>query len=88
MVFSTAYLRPANISGAPHPLTSRGLRFPPLISREKHGGLPPAQKRPHEPCAPFFVMFNANNYVLSVVNGRSPLFYDHEMHIPDLFRSS
>jgi hypothetical protein len=30
-------------------------------SRQSH------QKRPHEPCAPFFVMFNANNYVLSVV---------------------
>ena len=28
------------------PPTSRGLRFPPLISREKHGGLPPVtQKR-------------------------------------------
>ena len=29
------------------PPTSRGLRFPPLISREKHGGLPTVtQKRP------------------------------------------
>jgi len=29
------------------PPTSRGLRFPPLISREKDGGLPPVtQKRP------------------------------------------
>jgi hypothetical protein len=30
-------------------------------SRQSH------QKRPHEPYAPFFVMFNADNYVLSVV---------------------
>ena len=29
------------------PPTGRGLRFPPLISREKHSGLPPVtQKRP------------------------------------------
>ena len=58
------------LGGAPHspPLNGAGgLRFPPLISREKHGGLSPAQKKPHEPCVPFFVMFNANNYVLSVV---------------------
>jgi len=32
-----------------------------VASRQSH------QKRPHEPCAPFLGMFNANNYVLSVV---------------------
>ena len=41
-VFSTTYLHPANISGAPHSRlwSAEDGRFPPLISREKRGGLP------------------------------------------------
>ena len=42
------------------PPTSRGLRFPPLISREKHGGLPPgtSEKAPY-PLALFLFMKDA-----------------------------
>jgi hypothetical protein len=36
-------------------------------SAELVAGRQSHKKRPHEPCAPFFVMFNVKKYVLSVV---------------------
>ena len=40
LVFSTTYLRGSSTPSA-FPRLHRGLRFPPLISGEKDGGLPP-----------------------------------------------
>jgi hypothetical protein len=40
LVFSAAYLR-GSFAPSAFPSTSSGLRFPPLISREKDSGLPP-----------------------------------------------